>query len=88
MVQNKLGNQVAAEAARQELWDLYGEAASYQQAQVYAEWGQLDEAVTWLERAYAVRDPGLPQMKVEPAFASIREHPGFISLLKKMNLAD
>ncbi len=55
VVQNKLGNPTAAQAARQELWDAYGEAASYQQAAVYAEWGQPDEAITWLERAYAVR---------------------------------
>lgn len=88
IVQNKLGNLAAAKAARQELLDLYGDAASYQQAAVYAGWGQPDEAVMWLERAYAVRDPGLPQMKVEPAFASIREHPGFIALLQKMKLAD
>jgi len=44
--------------------------------------------VNWLERAYAVRDPGLPQMKVEPTFDFIREHPGFIALLQKMKLAD
>ena len=88
IVQHKLGNQAAAEAAQQELWNLYGEAASYQQAEVYAEWGEADEAVKWLERAYEVRDPGLPQMRIDTAFASLKPHPGYIALLQKMKLVD
>ncbi|MCJ7557377.1 MAG: hypothetical protein MUP90_10765 [Gammaproteobacteria bacterium] len=88
IVQHKLGNQAAAEAAQQELWNLYGEAASYQQAEIYASWGQNDKAVEWLERAYQVRDPGLPQMRIDPSFASLKQHPGYIALLQKMKLAD
>jgi adenylate cyclase len=88
ILQHKLGNQAAAEAARQELWDAYGEAASYQQAEIYAGWGQDDKAVEWLERGYQVRDPGMPQMRIDTSFASIKQHPGYIALLQKMNLAD
>jgi TolB-like protein len=88
MVQHKLGNQAGAEVAQQELWDAYGEAASYQQAQIYAEWGQDDKAIEWLERAYQVRDPGMPQMRIDTSFASIKQHPGYIALLQKMKLAD
>ena len=88
IVQHKLGNQAAAEAAQQELWNLYGEAASFQQAEIYASWGQNDKAVEWLERAYQVRDPGLPQMRIDPSFSSLKQHPGYIALLKKMKLAD
>jgi len=88
IVQHKLGNQAAAEAAQQELWNLYGEAASFQQAEIYASWVQNDKAVEWLERAYQVRDPGLPQMRIDPTFAALKQHPGYIALLQKMKLAD
>ncbi|MCW8844194.1 MAG: tetratricopeptide repeat protein [Gammaproteobacteria bacterium] len=88
IVQHKLGNRAAAEAAQKELWERYGEAASYQQAQIYAEWGEANEAVKWLQRAYEVRDPGLPTLKIDPSFVALKQHPGYMALLKKMRLAD
>jgi adenylate cyclase len=83
IVENALGNTEAATRAQQELLDLYGDAASYQQAQIFAEWGEPDRAVEWLERAYDVRDPGLPNVNFDVQFRSLRDHPGYIAILEK-----
>ena len=87
-IEHRLGNIEAAINAQQELLDRYGDAASYQQAQVFASWGELDTAIEWLERAYAVRDPGLPNMKLDVWLRPLHGHPGFNAMLEKMNLAD
>jgi tetratricopeptide (TPR) repeat protein len=50
--------------------------------------GLRDPASTlrWLERAYEERDVRLVFLGVDPAWDSLREHPGFIALLQRMNL--
>ncbi len=86
ILHHRLGNMEAARDAQQELLEIYGDQAAYQQAQVHAFWGELDEAVRWLEIAYDTRDPGLSGVKIDISFRPLREHPGFIVLLEKMNL--
>jgi len=86
MVQHRLGNGEAAIEAQQELLEAYGDLAAYQQAQIYAFWGEFDEAVRWLEIAYDARDPGLTGLKIDLLLRPLREHPGYIALLEKMNL--
>ena len=36
-----------------------GDAASYQLGQIYAQWGDLEKALEWLEKAVSIGDPGL-----------------------------
>jgi adenylate cyclase len=84
----ELGDRTAAEAARQELWEAYGKAASYQQAQIFASWGQPDEAIKWLDTAYTVRDPGMQVVKGDPQLASLKNEPGYQAIVRKMGLAD
>jgi tetratricopeptide (TPR) repeat protein len=75
-----------SEAALQKLIATYQKDAAYQIAEVYAYRGESDEAFEWLDRAYQNRDPGLPGLKTDPAFKSLREDTRFTSLLKRMNL--
>lgn len=86
--QHSLGNARLAEAAQQQLLQDYGDRAAYQQAMLYSMWGDHDRAIAWLERAYAVRDPGLIGLKTATAFKPLRVLPGYLSILEKMNLAD
>ncbi len=72
-------------AALQTLISTTGESASYQIAMVYAQWGDADNAMTWLERGYAIRDPGLQYMNQAFQFDPIRDDPRFQALLQKMN---
>jgi len=88
VVENALGNTESAARAQQQLLDLHGDAASYQQAEIFAMWGEPDRAVEWLARAYEVRDPGLSDIKSDILLQSLHEHPGFIAILKEMNLEE
>ncbi len=55
-------------------------------AQVHVALGEKREALTWLAKAYADRDPYLVRLKVNPAFESIRSDPEFQDLLRRLGL--
>ena len=57
-------------------------------AVIYARLGQIEEAVTWLERAYEERDHGLIYLKVFQAYDSMRSHPRFQDLMRRLNFPD
>jgi serine/threonine-protein kinase len=80
ILHHRLGNEEASQEAQQQLLDVYGNLAAYQNAQIHAFRGEIDEAVRWLEMAYESRDPGLTSVKTDLAFIPLREHPGFIAL--------
>lgn len=48
--------------------------------------GADDEALHYLERAFAMRDPWLPNMTSEPLADRLRDHPRFQALRAKMGL--
>jgi TolB-like protein len=55
-------------------------------ARVYGFRGEADEALKWLERAYAEKDSVLSIIKGDPAFKKIAGDPRYKAFLKKMNL--
>jgi TolB-like protein/Tfp pilus assembly protein PilF len=57
-------------------------------AQVYAFRGQSDEAMQWLERAYAQKDPYLCYIEAELRTRRLTADPRFKAFLRKMNLPD
>jgi adenylate cyclase len=77
-----------AVAALQALISTMGESSSYQIAVVYAQWGDADNAMSWLERGYIIRDPGLQYIGAEALFDPIRDDPRFQAFLRKMKLGD
>ncbi|MGC2032571.1 MAG: tetratricopeptide repeat protein, partial [Steroidobacteraceae bacterium] len=54
----------------------------------YAFRGQSDEAMRWLERAYALKDSALYLVKGYPALNPIKADPRYKAFLKKMNLPE
>ncbi|MGB6788879.1 MAG: tetratricopeptide repeat protein, partial [Candidatus Acidiferrales bacterium] len=54
-------------------------------AEVYANLGDKDEAITWLERGYREHDDFLALLKVWPAFDGLRSDPRFQALIRRMN---
>ena len=58
VVYGKLGRHTDAEAELAKLKAL-GDAAAYQYATIYAQWGNPAKALEWLETALRLRDPGL-----------------------------
>ncbi|WP_379549975.1 TIR domain-containing protein [Qipengyuania sp. DGS5-3] len=77
---HKLGDEQAARASYDELIATYGDASPYQQAQIQAQWGDTDKAITLLDRAVAIQDPGLLFLTNDPMLEPVRDAPGFSRL--------
>jgi len=80
-----LGQQDQAVEALQSLIGTAGESASYQIAEVYAQWGDADNAMIWLERGYEIRDPGMQYLGTDDMLDPISDDPRFQALLDRMN---
>jgi TolB-like protein/Flp pilus assembly protein TadD len=88
MVYHALGRQADADAALAGMLKDQADANAFGIAETYAFRGQSDEAMHWLERAYAQKDPGLYYVKGDPPLRSIAADPRFKALLRKMNLPE
>lgn len=83
---NAFGRETESDASLSELIAKYHAGAAFQIAEVYAFRNQSDEAFEWLDRAYAQRDGGLIETKVDPLFKSLHSDPRYAAFLKKLNL--
>ncbi len=54
----------------------------------YAQSGNKEQALEWLERGHDEKSEAVLYMKVDPRFDSLRSDPRFIKLLRQMRLAD
>jgi serine/threonine-protein kinase len=55
-------------------------------AQICLALGEKKQGLAWLETAYVDRDAYLTQLKVEPAFDSVRSDPAFQDLMHRLDL--
>jgi serine/threonine protein kinase/tetratricopeptide (TPR) repeat protein len=55
-------------------------------AATYALLGEKDRAFSWLEHAYKEKSGGLPNIKSDPNFDSLRSDPRYADLLRRMGL--
>ena len=81
-----LGRKKESDAALSELIAKYHASAAYDIAQVYAFRNQSDQAFEWLDRAYAQRDSGLVETKVDPLLKNLYKDPRYAAFLKKIRL--
>lgn len=79
-----LGRTNDSDAALRELIAKYPRN-TYNIAEVYAFRNQSNEAFQWLDRAYAQRNSGLIQAKVDPLLNNVRHDPRFAALMRKLN---
>jgi tetratricopeptide (TPR) repeat protein len=86
--QHALGRRLESEAALRELVAKGAEDSAFQIAQAFAYRGEADTAFTWLERAFAQRDPGLSNMQQDPMLRNLHADARWQPFLKKMRLAD
>lgn len=86
IVAGKLGDLDRSNRKLDQLKRTYGDAASYQFAQVYAQRRQMDRAFAALERGFEVNDPGLNTLRVDPLFDPIRTDKRFDALLKRVDV--
>lgn len=55
-------------------------------AGIYGLLGDKDPAFAWLEKGIEEHDPALSQIKIDPAYDSLRSDPRFIKILQRVNL--
>jgi serine/threonine-protein kinase len=77
---HKVGDRAASDRAFSELVASFGDAFSYQQAEIHAQRGEQDRAFAALQRAVKVPDPGLLAIRVDPFMDPIRSDPRFATI--------
>jgi TolB-like protein/Tfp pilus assembly protein PilF len=82
-----LGRKAESDAALAQLIDSQSKRAFFISG-VYAFRGELDEALKWLDRAYAQKDPALLLLKSQLAFDKLDGDPRYKAFLLKMNLPE
>lgn len=80
----RTGDRNGAIAIADKLEQLYGEAASFQYAEIHASLGNTDQAFAALDRAWQIKDPGLLWMKVDPFLDPLRRDRRFPALLARI----
>jgi serine/threonine-protein kinase len=82
------GDKAAVQQKLQRMQQLFGDAASYQYAEIFAQAGDKQRALAALDSAWAIRDGGLINIQVDPFLDPIRNEPRFQAIVKRMNFPD
>jgi serine/threonine-protein kinase len=64
----------------------HGETMAFQIAEVFAYRGEADRAFEWLDRAFALRDGGMADIKNDPLLKSLEGDRRYTALLKRLRL--
>lgn len=78
------GRRPAANQAFDAMTRRFGDNSLYQQAQVFAQWGDDAKAIATLEKAYEVGDPGIVLSRTDQNLDPIRQEPAFVAMQKKL----
>jgi tetratricopeptide (TPR) repeat protein len=84
LVYEKLGQHEAARAALAIAMEAQKDFSSYQYAQIYAQWGEPQKAIDWLQRGVNIRDPGVESMKIDPFLDPLRGETRFQAMLREL----
>ena len=84
----KLGLHADAEAELKKLQAVFGDAAAYQCATIYAQWGDAAKALEWLGRAVRLPDPGVVYVKTDPLMDPLRKEPRFQAIERELKFPD
>ena len=84
VIYDKLGRHADAEAELAKMKAALGDAAAYQYATIYAQWGNRPKALEWLETALRLRDPGLVDLKTDPLLDPLRKEPRFQAIEREL----
>lgn len=87
VLEHRLGNRAAAQREHEALVKEVGDAGLYQQAEVMAQWGRLDQAMALLQRARAVGDSGLIYLTTDPLLDPISRDPRYRALVRDLGFA-
>ena len=62
----------------------YGNTARYQEAQIYAQLGDKDQAIKALQSALSLRDSGIRAIQVDPFLDPVRTDPRFPAIVRQL----
>jgi tetratricopeptide (TPR) repeat protein len=79
-----LGRTAQAASFLARLQAIAGDHATYNYAEIYAQWGQTADAVHWLKRAQALHDGGLIILKVDPFLDPLHRTPEFAEIERQL----
>lgn len=82
----RLGRVKQAQDALSRLIESDGDGAAFQVAEVYAQWGQPNEAFPWLERALECGDPGLAELYSSLLLEEVYHDARFDDLARRVGL--
>ena len=80
-----LGRKADAERELEQFTALRGDRAAYLYAGVYAQWGNIPDALQWLSKAERLRSPGFQGLRVDWRLDPIRNEPQFKAIQVRMN---
>ena len=84
ILEYRAGNKAKAQEYYHEHVAKIGDSGLYQQAEVLAQWGDIDGALAALDRAQTARDAGIPYMLNDPFLDPLREDARFNRLLSSL----
>ena len=85
---HKLGRHADAEAALAREESLQGKAGALDYALIYAQWGNIPKALSWLETALRFRNEDLAGLKTEPLLDPLRNEPRFQAVMRELKFPD
>ena len=83
---HSMGKRAESQAALDQLIARHTEDGPFQIATVFAWRGEPDQAFHWLDRALAVRDGGLMDLRLDPLVRGLTTDPRFKALLGRLHL--
>jgi TolB-like protein/tetratricopeptide (TPR) repeat protein len=83
---HSMGRRAEAQAALDALLARHAEDGPFQIATVYAWRGEKEQAFAWLDRALAVRDGGIMDLRLDPLVQGLAADPRFAALLARLHL--
>jgi TolB-like protein/DNA-binding winged helix-turn-helix (wHTH) protein/Tfp pilus assembly protein PilF len=86
MVEHARGDMAAAQAAIDRLKQSGRDDATYNFAEIYAQWRDHASALSWLEQAFKQHDQVLGQILADPLLDPIRDEPRFKEVVRQLNL--
>jgi serine/threonine protein kinase/Flp pilus assembly protein TadD len=79
-----LGHRAEADAALEQMIAEHAVGSAYQIAEAFGARGDVDAAFTWLERAWAQRDAGLPDLRSSVSLRGLHADPRWAPLVRRV----
>jgi len=85
VIYEKLGRHNDAQVMLARLRAARGDDAAYEYAVTYAQWGEIAQALDWLETAMRLHHPNLERVKVNALLDPLRREPRFQAIERALN---